>query len=326
MKYLPIILFFAIVMNTVFLNGASASDVDIKPIEDFIEFMKLCETAPAEMRYALWHKHYYEPNADALQKMVFKTADEAKIKKSMLKALDNIFANYRLHYETLVEFKRNFSNILAGAEKDFKKYFPEAAFDDISFHAFVGNQSFNARADMVDGAMTFEIAAEMFDGADGVRLTLMHELFHLYHMKCFEKAGNKIEERLYFPLIFEGCAVYFSLLSTGREIEDGMRMGLPGYLKLFDETNFRKKCEKTFIKSAESLLENMDVPVTEETYKNFFGTRIDNTDEPCRIGYYIGFKLIDGIAAEIPLEKIANMNKKEIIRLCRTRLSGMIRK
>lgn len=231
-----------------------------------------------------------------------------------------------MHYEMLNEFKNNFSVTLSKSINDFKKYFPDACFDEYTFYILAGNQSFNARADMVEGKVVFEISAEMFENIRGLQITLMHELFHLYHMKCFENAGNKIEDRLYFPLIFEGCAVYFSNLSTGFEIEDCMQMGLPGYLNLFDRVNFKNKCEKSFIKSSKLLYENIDRSVPVELYKKLFGAKIDNNDEPCRLGYYIGFMMIKSVADEIPLEKIISMNKKELIVLCQSQLKKIIRK
>lgn len=140
----------------------------------------------------------------------------------------------------------------------------------------------------------------------------------------FQSAGIKVEERLFFPLILEGCAVYFSKLSTGAEIEDCIQMGLPAYLNLFDRKNFKSKCDKTFESSAKLLYENLNRPVSEKTYKKLFGAKIDDGDEPARIGYFIGFKVIEGAAAETSLEKIAAMTKKEMISLCKTQLKKLL--
>ncbi len=313
-----------VLLNPVLAKNASARDIDIKPIDDFIEFMKLAESARPETRYLLWHKHYFEPNADTLKKTVFKTSDETKIKKSMFNALDMIFKNYKMHHETLVEFKRNFQSLLSDSVNKFKNYFPDANFADIQFYVLIGNQSFNARADMLDGKPVFELSVEMFEDVKGIEITLMHELFHLYHMKRFEQAGNKIEQQLYFPLVFEGCAIYFSKISTGSSIEDCMQMGLPNYLKLFDRTDFLEKCEKTFAKSAKLLFDNINKPVADETYLKLFGSKIDNGDEPSRIGYYVGYKVIESASAETPLNKITDMKKKEIISLCKIQLKKFI--
>lgn len=324
MRYLSVFLLIMAILSFVTVNNAFALNIDTKPIDDFIEFMNLAESARPETRYLLWHKHYFEPNAEILQKTVFKTSDEIKIKKSMFKALDNIFKNYRLHHEMLIEFKRNFRFLLSESVNKFKIYFPDANFDDIQFYVLAGNQSFNARADMVDGKPAFELSAEMFEEIKGIEITLMHELFHLYHMNRFEKAGNKIEERLYFPLVFEGCAMYFSKISAGGSIEDCMRMGLPDYLKLFDRTDFTKKCEKFSAKSAKLLYDNINKPVADETYLKLFGSKIDNGDEPARIGYYLGYKVIESAAAETTLNKIVVLKKKDIISLCKRHLEKLI--
>lgn len=326
MRYLSIILSLAILAAAAWPGPAAARDVDTRPIGNFIEFMKLCKNSPPEMRYAIWRKRCFEPSADIMRKIVFKTGDEAKIKKSMMKTLDRIFANYRMHFDMFVELKGYFQSMLDGAETDFKKFFPDASFDEFSFYLLVGNNSFNGRADLVDGKPAFEISAEMFESVDGLRLTLMHELFHLYHMKCYERAGNRPEERLYFPLVFEGCAVYFTGRATGSNIEECMRMGLPAYLGLFDGADFRPKCDKVLVKSAKLLYNNLDRPVSDELYALFFKASGGGAETPARIGYYIGFKVAEGAAEGTPIEKIVKMKKKDIVRLCRTQLKKIFTK
>jgi len=89
MKYISTFLLALIITAAVF-EQASARVADMKPVNDFVKFMKLCKNSPPETRYVLWHKYC--------------------------------------------------------AARDFKKYFPNADFEEFSFYVVVGNQSFNARA------------------------------------------------------------------------------------------------------------------------------------------------------------------------------------
>lgn len=162
MKFQPFIHIFIFLLAIFALPArATALESDSKQLDSFVGFMRLAKDSLSETRYALWHRHRYGPNAETMQKVVFLTTDEAKIKRSMMKTLGDVFTNHATHLGVMENLRDKFETML-------------------------------------------------------------------------ERADVKMEERLFLPLILEGCAVYFSKTSTGASIETCLGMGLPKYAGTFD--------------------------------------------------------------------------------------------
>ncbi len=140
-------------------------------------------------------------------------------------------------------------------------------------------------------------------GADAdrqIRITLAHELFHLYHFQFFSASGG-----LYRPLWAEGLATYASAVVVPGHKRSAY-LGFPG--------RKMNRCHELLPLLAADLKKNMGQN-DRRIERLYFGAEDNGTKVPPEAGYYVGLLIIERLAQKYSLAELARMDKNLVFRL-----------
>ena len=294
----------------------------------FLRFMETARTADPDRRYELWKETYLQPNRHVFEAAILKQAfADSTCRPVVLRSLDRIFTHYEEHHRAMSDIAAEAPGILRRCAARLQEEFPDAGVASSPCLLLVGIGTFNARADTVDGRDSLVLGAEMFGAAEGLPIVLSHELFHLYHLDRYRRAGNAIEERLYFPLLFEGCAVWYSRQANpASSLRDCLSMGTPAYLGLDLLPGYEANCARLRPGWAAELLGNLDRAGCDDLYARYFSAAPDAADRPARAGYALGYWVVARLVDDgIPLGRIVSAPRAELVALCRRGLESLAR-
>jgi hypothetical protein len=183
---------------------------------------------------------------------------------------------------------------------DFQKHFSDfSATTDIYITI---SFSFRGKALPVDNRTVIAIGLEAFHEGDEhqMRITLAHEMFHLYHFRFFQPGGG-----LYRALWTEGLATYASAV-----VVPGHRRST--YLGFAVEK--MNRCHDLLPLLAGDLKKNLGQN-DHRLKRIYFGAEPNDTRVPPEAGYYVGLLIIEKLAAEVPPDQLARMPAQKVLPL-----------
>lgn len=173
--------------------------------------------------------------------------------------------------------------------------------------------SFRGKAVGVGGRDVLALGLEFFrqsgDQAERqIRITLAHEMFHLYHFRFFTPSGG-----LYRPLWAEGLATFASAVVVPG-FRSSVYLGFPG-AKM-------NRCHDLLPALAADLKKRMGQN-DHRIERIYFGAEENGTKVPPEAGYYVGFMIVGRLAQEYSLAKMARMDKDSVFRLLASELDRL---
>ena len=191
----------------------------------------------------------------------------------------------------------------------FRKRFPGFK-ADTDFYVTI-SFSFNGKVVNIGTKNVFALGLEAFKSTDPLlqaEITIAHELFHLYHFQFFSTRGG-----LYRTLWAEGLAVYASAV-----LVPGHRYST--YLAFSPKKVDR--CGALLGKLAAELGRHMDGK-DHRIERLYFGAEPNDTWVPPEAGYYVGLVLVQSLAKQADLGKLAKLPADKVYRLVKAELKRL---
>ncbi len=191
---------------------------------------------------------------------------------------------------TMRRLSRSIEEDLVRHQRSFMTLFPDFVWDGRTVFT-VSLDAFDGALREVDGRMTLlfgldKIAALHGEAADIAPL-FHHELFHVYHLALLAPAEGE-PPRLYQALWFEGLAVH---VAKSMHPE-----AAPTVLTLKEEMfQVSETRRRELFGELAAHLDSSDAAL----YRDFFRGSGSRPDAPPRIGYFLGLRVAEHIAAQI---------------------------
>lgn len=284
---------------------------------DFVTFMRHVNGRPAGERMFLWYRDYYRPNASLLRPILFPAGAKAKTLDKIKRELNRIFADYARSLALYERFRDDGRAEVEAMASLFVSRFPDARPGDDRYLILCGCPFFNGKADQIGKDQYLLISADTFFSIKSLRITLQHEMFHLHHMRCFLAAGNRFVERLFFPVLFEGAAVHYTMTVFPR-------VPLRAHL-MVDDPDYARKCEGDLPKVLPALRDRLDRAGVDDWYDALFkvgGGGSKGLHD--RTGYYVGREVVKRTTARIPLDRLIRLSSADMIAVARDGLDAMM--
>ncbi len=310
MKKVTLGKFSRLIISAFFLfifNCAFCAELKIQNTSgDFLNFMQIAKSSPPEKRFFIWYQKYFLPNKDFLCPIFFPNGVKEKEINQIKEELETILLNYDKYFQLFSWFDKEAKSHVEEMMDLFKKKFSDFQAGENEIVILCGCPFFNAKADLIKNKNCLLLSADTFFNVECLKITIQHELFHLYHMKKFLQAGNKIVEKLYFPLLFEGCAVFYTY-SLFPELSINKHF-------MVESESYVKDSERDLPKILPNLLSKIASPNVDDLYNYLFkvkgGAKVGLND---RIGYYIGFQILRGSVNKISLNQVIAFSSSQMI-------------
>lgn len=280
----------------------------VNVVEDFLAYYRECRVKDLAGRTAGWdtmiesrHPQFFK---DAIyrgkQGLDLKTYKQSCIQEFWDKIGPRIPEIKRLNDgigETIREVVQRFQHHLP----DFR---PETDFYvTLSF-------SFKGKVVPVDGRDVLAVGLETFEpsGLTQLKITLAHELFHLYHFMHFSPGGG-----LYRMLWAEGLATYASAVVVPGHRRSAY-LGFPA-----DKMN---RCHELLPWLAADFRTNMGR--NDNGLKRiYFGAEANDTQVPPEAGYYLGLLIVENLARKASLQELGAMPAHDVLSLLERELRAL---
>ncbi len=279
----------------------------INIVDDFLLFWDLAKDKPPKTQRRIWMRVVESKHRDYFERAVYRGADLAQ-RRAML---NEFLIRVPERVEAIRELNRTISNRLIEALVNFR---------DLRFReyrhqhdVYIGLSFFK-----FDGAVrpvhndkgipdTLCLGAEMLARytPEQVRMTIIHEFFHLYHFGfLFQQPGLSSEEfrMAHIPLLIEGLAV-----AGAEEAYAGQPRAV--YLH-FSEDEFSKQ-EQALASNAARFLDLIRFSALPDKYESWF-TQSYEEQFPSRGGYLLGAEVAKRMKTGYTLEQIVRMSPAEL--------------
>ena len=271
----------------------------INVADDFVAYYKKCLDADDETRAAQWDKMLESKHQDFFNHAIYRKKegeDRENFKKSLIKDFWNDIAP---KMEKIAKLNKNAEAEIKNVLEEFKKSFTD--FDPARDYYITIAFSFKGKVVDVAGKDVFAIGLESFgDNVLQFKITVAHELFHLYHFQFFSTRGA-----IYRKVWAEGMAVYASAVIV------------PGYKDskyLGFSVEKMNKCYDLLPKMATELRKNMGER-DEKLERIYLGAEDNDTGIPPEAGYYVGLQIVASLAKKTPIDELAKLKSDKVYAL-----------
>jgi hypothetical protein len=209
------------------------------------------------------------------------------------------------------DLNRDLGQTLDREVREFQKHLPDFRPSTDFYVTF--SFSFRGKAVGVGSRDVLALGLEYFKDSGSmaerqIRITLAHELFHLYHFQFFSASGG-----LYRPLWAEGLATYASAIVVPG-LKRSTYLGFP-----IQKMN---QCHGLLPQLAADLKKNMGRN-DHRLERIYFGAEDNDTKVPPEAGYYVGLLIIERLAQKHDLAALARMDKDRVFRLVAAELDRL---
>lgn len=308
---LSIFLFWTLLMISC-ANCADSKFADAKlniinVADDFVAYYKKCLDADDETRTTQWDKMLESKHKDFFNHAIYRKKegeDRENFKKSIIKDFWNDIAP---KMEKIAKLNKNAEPEIKNVLAEFKKSF--ADFDPARDYYITIAFSFKGKVVDVAGKDVFAIGLESFgDDVLQFKITVAHELFHLYHFQFFTTSGA-----IYRKVWAEGMATYASAVIV------------PGYKDskyLGFSVEKMNKCYDLLPKMAAELRKNMGER-DEKLERIYLGAEDNDTEIPPEAGYYVGLQIVASLAKKTPIDELAKLKSDKVYSLVEAELKRL---
>lgn len=271
----------------------------VNVVDDFLAYHGACKDASAAVREAKWDETLEARHRDFFEQVIYRKLEgdqRAKHKQFCIKEF----------WEKVAPRIAEISRLNAGIEQEitttlaqFRKAFP--AFKPTTDFYVTISFSFHGKVADLNGKKVFAIGLENYQpGTPEIRITIAHEMFHLYHFQFFSASGG-----LYRPLWAEGLAVYASsVVVPGHRYS--MYLGFPAWKM--------NRCQEMLPELAADIKKHMGEH-NRQRERIYFGAEPNDTKVPPEAGYYVGLLMIESLAKKHSLDELARMDAKEVYKV-----------
>ncbi len=275
----------------------------VNVVDDFLAYYQAAKDQSEEQRAALWVSLVEAEHQAFFDDAVYRRKKGAERERYREHCLNTFWRKIAPDMDYYAGLNKNLKAALEGTLADFRKHFPDFQPNTDFYLTF--SFSFRGKAVDVGQQVVMALGLEFFKESGPqaerqIRITLAHELFHLYHFRFFSPGGG-----LYRPLWAEGLAVYASAV-----VVPGYKMsaylGFPGWKM--------NRCREMLPQLAADLKKNMG----QNDYRLqrvYFGAEQNNTEVPPEAGYYVGVLIIQNLARSRNLAQLARMDKDRVFKL-----------
>jgi uncharacterized protein YjaZ len=275
--------------------------------DDFIAYYKKCFGADAETRAVQWDIMLESKHQEFFSHVLYRKK-EGEDRESFKKARITEFWNdIAPKIGKIAKLNSNAESEIKNVLTEFKKQFP--GFDPGRDYYITIAFSFKGKVVDVAGKNIFAIGLESFgDDFLQFKITIAHELFHLYHFQYFSASGA-----LYRKVWAEGMAAYASAVIV------------PGY-KESRYLNFSiekmNQCYDLLPKIAKELRENMGEK-NEKLERIYLGAEDNAARIPPEAGYYVGLQIVSSLAKRTPIVELAKLKSEKVYSLVEAELEKL---
>jgi uncharacterized protein YjaZ len=295
-------------------NSRSAGSLDndhdcriINVVDDFISYYRECRKTDKKTKIAKWDSMLELKHEDFFNHAIYRKK-EGEDRKSFKKGLIKEFwTEIAPKMKALAALNKRAEKDILSVVRQFKEQFPN--FDTSRDYYITIAFSFVGKVVDVAGQDVFAIGLESFgDDTLQFRITVAHELFHLYHFQSFSTSGA-----LYRKLWAEGMATYASAV-----IVPGYRDSK--YLNFSVEK--MNRCYELLPKMAAELREHMGEN-DKRLERIYLGAEKNDTGVPPEAGYYVGLQIVGSLARKTPLSELAKLKGKQVYPLVEQELKRL---
>ncbi|HEX8184163.1 MAG TPA: DUF2268 domain-containing putative Zn-dependent protease [Blastocatellia bacterium] len=291
----------------------------INIVDDFLLFWDQAKHATPYRQRRLWRRMVESKHYDYFERAVYRNAD-AKERRAML---DEFLMRVAGQVDSIRDFNKKISDISTSLLTEpivyFKAGFPEYQQQS---DVYIGLSLFR-----FDGAVrpvandsgvpdTLCLGAEVLAGytSEQIRVTIAHELFHLYHFSFLFQHPSLAEfKTAHMPLMIEGMAV-----AATEEIYQSQPRKL--YLHFSDEELTAQ--QQKLGASAARYLELITIGATAEQYEPWF-TNAQTDEAMPRGGYLIGYEVTRRVMATLSLQQMVRLTPAELREHAEEQLAAM---
>lgn len=283
---------------------AETKSTDTKPniinvADDFVEYYRKCLGANHETRVEQWDRMLELRHQDFFNHVIYRKKEGNDRSNYKMARIAEFWNDVAPKMEKIARLNKNAEVGIKNILTEFKKQFP--GFDPARDYFITIAFSFKGKVVDVAGKDVFAIGLESFgDDLLQFKITVAHELFHLYHFQYFATSGA-----LYRKVWAEGMATYASAVIV------------PGYKDsryLQFSVEKMNKCHELLSKMAKELRENMGEK-NEKLERIYLGAEDNDVGIPPEAGYYVGLQIIASLAKKTPIDELAKLKSDKVYSL-----------
>jgi hypothetical protein len=307
-------LFLSAVIGCGAATAAAAAETERAPqyqivniVNNFIFYHDECKNLGATERKAKWDSIVENKYPAFFQDVIYRKKEGKERDEFKAWCIETFWKEVAPKMPVIRKLNLTAADEIRATLDAFQKQFPDFK-PSTDFYVTI---SFSFRGKVVDvkGKDVFAIGLENFEpGQPQLRLTIAHELFHLYHFQFFDSSGG-----LYRTLWAEALASYAPAV-----VVPGYRfsqyLGFPG-----EKMN---RCDELLPTMAKELLKEL-VNNDQRIKRIYFGAEPNDTPMPPEAGYYVGFMIAESLAKNNSLAELARMKPENVLAVLRRELSRL---
>ncbi len=283
----------------------------VNVVDDFMAYHRAAKDGSERQRAALWDSMVEAAHRAFFDDAVYRRKKGPERERYKAYCRRTFWEEIAPEMDFFRGLNRNIGATMDRVVLDFRKHLPEFKPDTDFYVTF--SFSFRGKAVGVGGRDVLALGMESFrdfgsKAENQIRITLAHEMFHLFHFRFFSASGG-----LYRPLWAEGLATYASAV-----VVPGFRSS--AYLG-FSGTKMNR-CHDLLPQLAADLKKNMGRN-DRRLARLYFGAEANQTKVPPEAGYYVGLLIAERLARKHSLAQLAKMDRDTVFRLVAAELDRL---
>jgi len=275
----------------------------INVVDDFIAYHQAAGNGGEDRRTALWDSLVEAKNQTFFDDAIYRRKKGQERERYKAYCIRTFWEEVAPAMEYFIALNRDIGPTLDQEVLEFQKHLPD--FKPSTDFYLTFSFSFRGKAVGVGGRDVLALGLEFFKDSGSmaerqIRITLAHELFHLYHFQFFSAGGG-----LYRSLWAEGLATYASAVVVPN-LKRSTYLGFP--------VQKMNQCHDLLPLLAADLKKNMG-RADHRLERIYFGAEENGTKVPPEAGYYVGLLIIERLARKYDLAALARMDKDMVFGL-----------
>lgn len=291
----------------------------INVVDDFLSFWDQAKGKSPRRRKKLWMLLVENKHRDYFERAVYRNAD----KEQRRLMLDSFLESVPERIDRIREFNKVISNThtdpIIEAIIYFRWRFPEyrhqqEVYWGLSFSQFDGSVRPVGNDAGIPDTLCLGVDVLADYRPEQVRITMLHEFFHLYHFAYLFQYPDDVDLRMpHMPLMIEGMAV-----AAAEEIYPFQP--LTHYLNFSEEELVRQ--QRSLSESSGHYLDLIKQEALPSDFISWF-TEQKTEEAPSRGGYLLGYEITKRILVVHPLSAMARMSPAQLREHAEEQLAAM---
>ena len=280
----------------------------VNVVDDFLAYHREAKDLDAAGRAAAWDRLLESRHPDFFSDSIYRAKEGEEREEFKRARIAEFWADFAPRIDEIAKRTEGIEETIHDVVREFRRHLPDFR-GDADFFVTI-SFSYRGKVMKVGDRDALAIGIEKFGPDDdlSLRVTIAHELFHLFHFRSFNAGGG-----LYRTLWAEGLATYASaVVVPGHRRSD--YLGFPA-----EKMN---RCADLLTAMAADLKKHMgeNDPRLKRVY---FGAEDNDTRVPPEAGYYVGLLIAESLGRETPLPKLARLPAEEVFRLVAAELARL---